>query len=673
LAEIRALEDVILPEQSWWCGWFEGDFFGYPLLAYQYPLGKSTVALLDFLLPGDLVLTYKLVLLSAWIFPAWVVAWWFSREGRIGWGILSALTVFASQDHLYLALAGMWNQYLGLGFLLLFFSSVHSTDKGIRLSSAAPWWLGLSYLAHPFSLLPASLLLAAIPLAARNATRLEAVKQVLFATVTATLLTSWYWLPIFLTRNWPRVLPKQWSWSLLNPLFPLTATEIAGPEPDVATALETLAWDSGGMLSALALALLAVWAVWRRAERPANPTGLRLWLTVGALLWGFLLWMVFVPPQALSDVAGMVRIGRFSPYVLAWSLWWAGTAMTSLRPSAIRRLTVTSLPAVATILLNSATAGGPARVEFRALLDTEHPANLQERALVETWRHLAASHNQVPAGRLLVQDTLYNISEGPLARSHVMALTWWQTGRWTIGSFCEAFSPTTDLARTEAGRLLGRSIKDWKPDDLERTLRRQAVTTVVTCEPELTQLLHETSRFRPTFASGPFHVFEADEPAVWWRSNQAVSLVAEQWSQSERILQRKPTPPTARTLDEEVSLLYPPDESTETSGRPEPNDLWLTLPTTFHPWWTAKADGIRTKVLPGSQPAELQVLLPNDARRLTLRFKPPRLLPGLITLLGFLLWIATYRPSRGLRFAWNRPLRRRLRSENLLTEKGTLL
>ncbi|HRR57136.1 MAG TPA: hypothetical protein P5057_09210, partial [Acidobacteriota bacterium] len=51
LAEIRALEDVILPEQSWWCGWFEGDFFGYPLLAYQYPLGKSTVALLDFLLP----------------------------------------------------------------------------------------------------------------------------------------------------------------------------------------------------------------------------------------------------------------------------------------------------------------------------------------------------------------------------------------------------------------------------------------------------------------------------------------------------------------------------------------------------------------------------------------------------------------------------------------------
>ncbi|GAB4238979.1 MAG: hypothetical protein Kow00109_13660 [Acidobacteriota bacterium] len=616
-AEICALAEVVLPEQGWWAGWFEGDFFGYPLPAYQYPLGKWLAALLGWILPGGHELAYKLALVLAWIFPAWVLARRFSRY-NLRLGALLALLYFAAQDQLYFALAGMWNVFLALGFALLSYDELAGGGEDNGRTSLASLWMGLAAVAHPFSL---ALVGPAVAAWAWRTSRLgvrAAVFRLVALAVPAVLLTSWYWLPWLQTAAWPAVVPKRWDWNAFSPVFPLTATEVAGPRPAVGQLVHSWLWDSGGMIAAWLLAATA--AVGLRPDRRLVPPGPPAHLALATL--GLFLaassFLILAPPAPTADVASLVRIGRLSPVLLVLLLWTAGELLPGTRFRHPRRLAVIGLPALLTLGLNLSTAG----LHHRELYETfspDRPRHPQELALAQIWEHLREHPLPTSEGRLLLQDTLYNLSDGPFRRSHVLALTWRYTGRWTLGAFCEAFAPTTELSRSEGGWLLGRRIEQWDPVELAAALAAFGVTEVLACEPRVQALLADTPGFQEAFEAGPFRLFRATGRSEGLVRNTGLTLRISTWTHSRRVFHIAAPEPKG-----------PPPAIAADGHR-------VTILSNYHPWWTAQAGAETIPVLPGSRPGSLDLLVPSTADEVSLQFRPPRRLPAALTLLGVVL------------------------------------
>ena len=154
-AEISAMREIVLAEQTWWSGWYEGDFAGYPLLVYQYPLGKWLVALLSFLPGLSLENAYKFVLFFSWLFPALAAV---RMLGRRGYGLLTLLTVsgfyLACFDTFLLSLAGMWNQYLSAGLFLIAVDAILKMVDSVvfRHLAQAALWTSVAAVSHQFML-----------------------------------------------------------------------------------------------------------------------------------------------------------------------------------------------------------------------------------------------------------------------------------------------------------------------------------------------------------------------------------------------------------------------------------------------------------------------------------------------------------------------------------------
>lgn len=624
LSEIFALTEVLLREHGWWTGWFEGDFFGYPLLAYQYPLGKWLAALLGLVVPGGVELAYKLVLVLSWIFPGWVLARRFSRYNlRLG-GLL-ALLYFAAQDQLYFALAGMWNVFLALGFALLAYDALAGNPvEGTGRNASAALWISLAVLAHPFALVLVGPTLAAGIGQVSHWSLRPAARRLASIAVPVALLTSWSWLPWLVSGSWPAVLPKQWDWNPLSPIFPLTATEVAGPHLAAERLLNSWLWDSGGMISALLLTTAALVALLSsRRLLPLFPSARIALLSFGLFLGATVL-LILAPPAPLVDAAAMARIGRLSPLLLVFLLWTVGELLPGTRFRHPGRLAVVGLPALLTLSLNLTTLGLHHRDLYRTFSPAS-PRHPHEAALVRVWEYLRDHPLPPYAGRLLLQDTLYNLPDGPFQRSHILALTWRFTGRWTLGAFCEAFAPTTTVSRTESGRLLGKWIEQWDGPALAEALGTLGVTEVLTCEPRLQTLLAETPGFEETFTAAPFRVYRAVRPRNGLVRAEALRIKVLLWNHARRVL----------------SVASPP-EVEGGAGTPQKLDRRLvTVLSNFHPWWSAAADGSPIPVTSGHLPGSLHLEISDSPRVIELEFRPPRLIPALLTLLGIVLLVCS--------------------------------
>ena len=231
-AEISALSEIILAEQFWWSGWYEGDFAGYPLLVYQYPLGKWLVVCLGFLPGISLSNAYKLVLFLSWLFPVLVVV---RILGRRGYTLLMLLTVsvfyLACFDGYLLSLAGMWNQYLSAGLFLIAIDSILKMLESGRERQVvlAAFWTSVAAVSHQFMLVLLPMVwVILVGVQIRNSKfSWRGMYGLLILPVLSLLLSSWYFVPIFMTWDWPGfvVYPMEW-YNLCSSLFPMVSSDL---------------------------------------------------------------------------------------------------------------------------------------------------------------------------------------------------------------------------------------------------------------------------------------------------------------------------------------------------------------------------------------------------------------------------------------------------------------
>lgn len=635
LAEIYALRDVVVPQQGWWTGWFEGDYAGYPLLTYQYPIGKWLV-LLAALLPGiDIPASYKLLLVISWLFPVLVLSALLRFRGISSTTLAAvALMYLGAFDSLYFSLAGMWNQYLSAGFFLLAVASMVRLLKapGPAQTAKTSAWCALTAVSHQFMLLllPITWFSALIVAAAQTGRlRRENLRCLLLVPVLSFLLSAWYFYPVFLTWDWPQLQTAGPGWfDVASSLFPLAASDLIRPATGSWIFSRNFLLFSSGMVAALAAGAAGFYRIITDTLRgkqvdPLFHMAAGIFAGVSALI-GLVFWQPF---PFLNRVLLTVGSGRLAIYLLLSLLAAAAYLLQGAegapgKPVRRNRAALLLSLLLMPLLLRAIVSPQFPHSEVRLLFQTEPSSHPELAHIREIWEWLRRNADP-KEGRLFCQDTSYNLQDSPLFWSHFLALSHRHTGLWTLGTLGRVLFPTDLHTQTQGAMVFGRPVSKMTVEELNRQMQLYNCRYALTCEPALTRLLESSGQFERVLGRGRFSLFRSQQLHFWsdWPAGEG-TIVEEEVQHHRRSMRVKLT------------------------GSPE---AALRIKTAYHPWWTARVDGAAVPAQRSKPDLLLLVPIRGKGEHLVeLEFRPPKVVPALLTLLGAIAcsWLVIMKPPR---------------------------
>ena len=135
--ETEFLAKQLLPVHRWINGWSMQAFLGYPILLYQPQLGNWLTIILSKIFSLSLLTCYKisvlfsLALLGCGMYT--IVAYRFGKAA----GLCTSFLLMLQKDVYYdKILAGMWNNYLAIGILLIFLTLLYKYANCLTLKKA---------------------------------------------------------------------------------------------------------------------------------------------------------------------------------------------------------------------------------------------------------------------------------------------------------------------------------------------------------------------------------------------------------------------------------------------------------------------------------------------------------------------------------------------------------
>jgi hypothetical protein len=190
-------------------GWNYLDNLGSPFLIYTYILSYILIVLLSFILP--IHIAYKiLVFLIFFTLPS-LIYFITSKKFNKKAAILVSSFFFFHYTTIQQFLEGIWNQYLGMIFLLIFYYNLDKSYKKLNLKhiSLLSILLALTLLSHLYLGIAALYLFGIYFLFSRN------LKSLLIP-IFSFLLTSFYFAPIIKSSSWT---VNKIAWGISNSLF----------------------------------------------------------------------------------------------------------------------------------------------------------------------------------------------------------------------------------------------------------------------------------------------------------------------------------------------------------------------------------------------------------------------------------------------------------------------
>ncbi len=620
-AESAALMDIVLAQQAWWSGWYEGDFAGYPLLVYQYPLGKWLVALLGSIPGTSIGAAYKPVLFFSWLFPVLVLV---HLLGRRGYSLLSlsAVSMFylTCFDGYLLSLAGMWNQYLSAGLFLIALDSIlkllESGSPG-RLFLAA-FWTSLAAVSHQFMLILLPIAWLAVMAVRTRESKYPAgsLYALMFLPILSFCMSAWYFVPIFMTRDWPEFVahPVEW-YSICSSLFPMVSSDLLRAEGVSVCGNPMILLYSLGMVAALiagsAGLVRAVSGTFKRqAVDPLFPVAAGMLLSVGVLI----LLVLWEPLPFLRLFTFSVGGGRLALYLLL-PLMILSALVIQPRPlpgGGGNRSRIVPVLVLISLLPNLIWAATSRSFPLPELLYMETSGDSRTREKVDldeifAWLRTNASPEE---GRILYQDTAYNCKNHPLYWSHLMAMGRSETGLWGLGGSGQLFVPTDPLTRTQGEAIFGTVRSRITSEELAANMKLFNCRWALTCEPELEALFSASRGVEPVLRRGRFALFKNSEEGQWVEIVEGKGKVRMKSGEDGR-----------RVMEADIH-----------SG----DGALVLVKSSYHPWWNITAKGVEITAEKDYPDHLLRFRLPNKGSyEVVLEFRPPRLLPLMLTFLGF--------------------------------------
>jgi|WetSurMetagenome_2_1015567.scaffolds.fasta_scaffold48079_2 uncharacterized membrane protein len=205
-AEVHYLIEDLLPQHHWFTGWCNYDFAGFPIFLYSYNLGYWIIAILTIFLGINIETAYKLVVYISYIFP--VISLYILIERRFGYKIafISSMMFLVSIYDLKIIISGMWNQYLSVGFLLLFIheSEYYFENPNLKNTTILGILLAFIVLSHPFSAIVAFYYMLIYLLIVLSVKKLNEIKSFL----KEKLLLSILWMGLIaFSLTWYFIIP----------------------------------------------------------------------------------------------------------------------------------------------------------------------------------------------------------------------------------------------------------------------------------------------------------------------------------------------------------------------------------------------------------------------------------------------------------------------------------
>lgn len=621
-AEISALKEIVLAEQSWWSGWYEGDFAGYPLLVYQYPLGKWLVALLSFLPGLSLETAYKWFVFLSWLFPALVTV---RMLGRRGYSLLTLLTVsafyLACFDAFLLSLAGMWNQYLSAGLFLIAVDCIlKMLNSGcIRQVAIAALWTSVAAVSHQFMLvlLPVVWLTVMSHTVRRRGVFSRETCFLLLLPFLSLLLSAWYFLPIFATWDWPGFVVSPMDWyNLCSSLFPIVSSDLLRTEGFSSCGNPRIFLYSLGMIAALIWGFSGMAFLVSGGKKEGNRDP--LFITAAGILigvTGLILLVLWEPVPFFRSFTLSVGGGRLALYLLLPLMLLSALSLEPLpgnRPAGIKRKMLCLLPLLL-LIPNLAWASVSRSFPLPEILYIEGEGDRRTEEMKGLDRVFAwlKAHGVPGEGRVLFQDTAYNFRNHQLFWSHALARGRGETGLWSLGSSGQLFVPTDPLTRTQGISIFGKIRSEMTPEELGEKLKLFNCRWALSCEPELESLLRSCDSVEPVISEGRFTLFRTLGELNW-------AEIVEGEGEVRTIRQTD----SRRIMEAEIL---------------SPAGALIMVKSSYHPWWRASLNGDDIPAERGQPDQLLRVKIPGEGRfQINLEFRPPRLLPVFLTFIGLM-------------------------------------
>ena len=621
-AEIHALTDLLIADQHWFSGWYEGDFAGYPLLVYQYPLGKWITAALG-LIPGiNPGWIYKVMLLFSWMLPALVMVRLLRRRGCSALTLITVSMLYISCFDTYLfSLAGMWNQFLSAGLYLVALDSILKMMKSgsSRQLIIASFWTAAAAVSHQFMLLvfPLTWIVLFLFSILKPGSSPGSLKKLLLFPVLSFSFSAWYFLPIFMTWNWPVFVVNPMKWyNFCSSLFPMVSSDLLRAEGIPACMNPQILRYSLGMLVAAILGIPGLIKVFLALRKKWEPDLLFIF-SAGLLIsvTSLIILILWEPFSFLRMFTYSVGGGRLALYLLLPLLLLSAFVMES-GPSAQQGRNKIRMPALLPILVLlpnlvwavSSNSFPLKEVMYVGEVNKESNGELRDLDSIFTWLEENADPRE---GRILYQDTAYNINHPQLRWSHVLAKGYQRTGLWALGTVGQLYFPTDPLIRTQGLKIFGKLRSEMTPEELEGKMRLFNCRWALTCEPELEALFRECPGMRPVSQKGRFSLFKSREPGAW-------AEIQEGEGQVNTLLLKH----HKRILQAEIT---------------SPDGALILVKTSFHPWWKVHLNGLPIPAGRGNSDQLLRVRIPESGTfKIELEFHTARAVPLFLTMLGII-------------------------------------
>ncbi len=118
----------------------------------------------------------------------------------------------------------------------------------------------------------------------------------------------------------------------------------------------------------------------------------------------------------------------------------------------------------------------------------------------------------LPPGRILVEETLYNAGQSVISFTHMHSLIVRFTGRELVGM--PFYYPPNVYTDTDHGNLLGKQIKDYAPGEIEKALTQYNIRYVIAHTPAYLDYFNNHSKSKAQL--GPFMLFETNITPAWF-------------------------------------------------------------------------------------------------------------------------------------------------------------
>lgn len=198
ITAIHFVREHMIPEFHWITGWSQRDA-GYPLLLEAHQFGFWGIAFLNMISGLSIEFLYKIALVISLSFPA--CALYFLLKSRYGDkpAFFTAILFLFQTEVFMTSIGGMWEQYLSLGFLILF---IHTLDRffyetTFKKATLLGILFALTIVSHAYSALSAFFLLLIVFIFFILSKRpLKEHILVFWIVILGAILSSYYSIPV---------------------------------------------------------------------------------------------------------------------------------------------------------------------------------------------------------------------------------------------------------------------------------------------------------------------------------------------------------------------------------------------------------------------------------------------------------------------------------------------